>query len=260
MEDTSQQEMFRKDLIAKGYGGLPERTVPLGDSTNPSDSLGDVEFRVELEDQLSWNPLARLGYDPKKGKVVKSPDADRILAATFTKYNDTDGIKDLFRDQNFREEDAIRMGADTIALSANAADKPIWSHEYTHRGLNILRESVEENSDAFVAEYGQDTYDLLVNRDRSEYITELLDDMEAETYGIKGMDDVGVQTTKAQYYRKDLQDVIRDKSPSGGAYAMNKPAREIIRAAADMLSMQGEPERAKYREPSLWDEMKSLFN
>jgi len=241
-------------------GGLPERTVPMGGSTNPSDSLGDVEFRAGLEDQLSWNPLARLGYDPKKGKVVKPTSEGSRVAVTLTKDNDTDNIKELFRDQNFREEDASRMGADTVVLTPNVADDPIWSHEYTHRGLNILRDSVEENSDAFVAEYGQDAYDLLVNRDRSEYITELLDDMESETYGVVDMDGKGVQTTKAQYYRKDVQDILRDRSPTGGAYAMSKPAREIIRAAGDMLEAQGEPEQAEYSEPSMWDEMKSLFN
>tara|TARA_R110002126_G_scaffold43187_1_gene123937 strand:- start:1581 stop:1820 length:240 start_codon:yes stop_codon:yes gene_type:complete len=49
-----------EEMEAMGFakGGLPERTVPYGDSTNPSDQLGDVEFRADMDDWLRNNAVA----------------------------------------------------------------------------------------------------------------------------------------------------------------------------------------------------------
>ena len=81
--------LVEDEMEAMGFaeGGLPKRTVPYGGSTNPSDQLGDIEFRSEMDEQLSWNALARLGYDPKISKVIDAGEG-RYTAAYFPIDND----------------------------------------------------------------------------------------------------------------------------------------------------------------------------
>ena len=57
-------------------GGLVEEMEAMGfaegGDVDSSEAFGDLEFRAELDEQLSWNALARLGYDPKASKVQSS--------------------------------------------------------------------------------------------------------------------------------------------------------------------------------------------
>ena len=48
----------------------------IGDSLN---AAGDLEYRADLDTQLSWNPIARLGFDPDRHKVIR-PGLDPAAA------------------------------------------------------------------------------------------------------------------------------------------------------------------------------------
>lgn len=236
-----------------------------------SEAFGDLEFRAELDDQMSWNALARLGYDPKVGKVIKpewdgQSKSDVFVAATFTPDNDTATLQQMFRNEGTSPRDASRIEADNIVLTSNVAEPPIWSHEYTHRGLNMLRDRASEDSDEFVSQYGQRAYDLLANSQSSEYMTEMLDDMEAETTGPVNMN--MSQTTKAGYRpagssagfagtnRSELQAVLKD-TPGNSSWFQKGPDKRnlgeqgIMQAAKDMMRAQGEPEQATYRNTNI---------
>jgi len=160
------------DMVSVGFaeGGLPERTVPYGDSTNPSDQLGDVEFRADMDDWLSNNAVARLGYDPKKSKVVNDSRHVRRLAQYILPPTDrqmsyrqevVDGMQGSYANKNMADEDVQRLDLDNVVLTGNMADQPIWSHEFTHRGFSELRKYLKRDPDMFKFKYGQEAFDAL---------------------------------------------------------------------------------------------------
>ena len=161
-----------EEMGAMGFaeGGLPERTVPYGDSTNPSDQLGDVEFRADMDDWLRNNAVARLGYDPKKSKVVNDSRHVRRLAQYILPPTDrqmsyrqevVDGMQGSYANKNMADEDVRRLDLDNVVLTGNMADQPVWSHEFTHRGFSELRKYLKRDPDKFLRKYGQEAFDAL---------------------------------------------------------------------------------------------------
>ena len=159
-----------EEMEAMGFakGGLPERTVPYGDSTNPSDQLGDVEFRADMDDWLRNNAVARLGYDPKKSKVVNDSRHIRRIAQYVTPIpqgKDEEPFKlsleQKFANKMMADEDLSRINHDNVVLTGNMADQPIWSHEFTHRGFSELRKYLRRDPEKFLFKYGQEAFDAL---------------------------------------------------------------------------------------------------
>jgi len=70
--------------------------------TKLAEDFGDFEYRAELESQLSWNPIARLGFDPSVHKVLK-PSAEKEYVALQLKKGDLE--KRLLK-EGFSERDA----------------------------------------------------------------------------------------------------------------------------------------------------------
>ena len=62
--ESQTERMLKPKTIAQVKEDLQQKQLAA--------DFGDVEFRADLEPQFSWNPLARLGYDPKKAKVLPS--------------------------------------------------------------------------------------------------------------------------------------------------------------------------------------------
>jgi len=282
--------LVENEMSSMGFaeGGLPKRTVPLGDSTNPSDGLGDVEFRADLDPAMSFNPLARLGYDPKKGKVMGTEEdiayatnpyfdkyPDRELQDSMDKSVDKDNaVAKYFREGAKRSEvDASLLedgysqeqldakgiqGGDVVLSPAMAKGAGVWSHEYTHKGLEILSNRLGDDIEShlqFRKAYGEDAYDLLLalredmGNDASEYISELFD---TDTKGPYSKEES--QSTDAYRSSDQLQNDLKYGGDSYENTEGSTGVKGLVRAAQDLLISEGEPDT------SMRDEMKSLFN
>jgi len=270
---------FNLNLPRSGGGSVSDMSGWSPEAQASSEAFGDLEFRAELDDQMSWNSLARLGYDPKVGKVIKpewygQDNPNGFVATTFTPDNDTAALQQMFRSEGTSPRDASRIEADNVVLTSNVAEPPIWSHEFTHRGLNTLRDRASEDSDGFVSKYGQRAYDLLSNSQSSEYMTEMLDDMGAKTTGPVSMD--RTQTTKAGdrpagssagfegTNRSEFQAVLRN-TPGNSSWFQKSPSQRnlgeqgIMQAAEDLMRSQGEPVQVNQTKPSGWETFAGLF-
>jgi hypothetical protein len=264
-------------MEAMGFaeGGLPKRTVPYGDSTNPSDQLGDVEFRSEMDEQLSWNALARLGYDPKTSKVVKSNKPTGYLAATFGEGSNPKAVTDEVRGVGYSREDYSRIEPGDVMVTGTLADEPVWSHEYTHRGLNIVRAKALEDPAAFLSKYGEKALDFLLSGRPDEFTTEMFDDTSARTDSIlkedrypegdpRNEDDVrGIRRTiqkaksnQSDYRRDDLREDLKEGVPVEDSSSRLELERQLNQAAIDILKERGEPDKVVPKEKSIWD----IFN
>lgn len=267
-----------EEMKAMGFakGGLPERTVPYGDSTNPSDQLGDIEFRSEMDKQLSWNALARLGYDPKISKVIDAGEGS-YTAAYFPIDNDatTKAVQGQLQSEGVRRQDYSRVKGGDIMVSSTAADEPVWSHEYTHRGIKIVRAKALEDPVAFLTKYGEKALDFLLSGRPDEFTTEMFDDTSDRTDSIlkedrypeddpRNEDDVrGIRRTiqkadseTSDYHRESLREDLQEGVPMEDSSSRVELERQLNQAAIDILKEQGEPDKVVPKEKSIWD----IFN
>jgi len=255
--------------------GLPKRTVPLGDSTNPSDSLGDVEFRADLDPAMYFNPFARLGYDPTKGKVMATeaatdhanddyynigyPDQkikqelDKIVdnknrvAQYFWKESEPEFVEETLLGDGYSQEQINARGVkgDDIVMSpAMTQGSGVWTHEYTHRGLKELEAVLGDDRDThhrFMQEYGAEAYSLLMYGNAGEYLAELFD---TEMEGPVSKEDS--QDTKAYLASDQLQNDLKNGGDSYENSVGHSGVKELIRAAQDLLEYRGEPDRTEY--------------
>lgn len=104
---------------------------PLKTQMELQEDLGDLEFQADLVTSGSHDPVAQLGFDPSKAKLVE------MTGARFTP-----------------ETDLVTAGP-----GSTRAD--IWNHEFRHRGFRILldRFSSEEVGERF----GPEAADLWTN-------------------------------------------------------------------------------------------------
>ena len=282
-----------EEMKAMGFseGGLPDRTVPYGDSTNPSDQLGDVEFRADMDDWLSNNAVARLGYDPKRSKVVNDSKHVRRLANYMLPATDrqmpyrqevVDNMQGHHANMNMADEDVQRLDLDNVVLTGNMADQPVWSHEFTHRGFSELRKYLKRDPEKFRFKYGQEAFDALntvTGRKLEESRVEFYDDhsvrepKETPTF-IQMKDTVDwVQKAKAKgeipdpdeiYYDKEKRDSVK-KTLSGintvegmkdyeeDEYKTDNLQVQLHRAATDLLRERGEPIREDQKQSFMDD-------
>jgi len=285
--------MVEEEMKAMGFseGGLPERTVPYGDSTNPSDQLGDVEFRADMDDWLSNNAVARLGYDPKRSKVVNDSKHVRRLANYMLPATDrqmpyrqevVDNMQGSYANMNMADEDVQRLDLDNVVLTGNMADQPVWSHEFTHRGFSELRKYLKRDPEKFRFKYGQEAFDALntvTGRISEESRVEAYDDhsvrepKETPTF-IQMKDTVDwVEKAKAKgeipdpdeiYYDKEKRDSVK-KTLSGintvegmkayeeDEYKTDNLQVQLHRAATDLLRERGEPIREDQKQSFMDD-------
>jgi hypothetical protein len=167
--------------------------------------FADFEYRAELEPQLSYNPIARLGYDPDKHRVVREPSGiagyrEGYSTAQYQKKltDDPEKAVEYFMRLGLSPEDAERISEDDIITSGNMTSSPVIAHEFTHRGFNLLREERNKDPEAFDKKYGKAAGNIL--RDSNyydgleEYYVEMFDDL-----------DTGFNTS-AKFLRKDSEE------------------------------------------------------
>ena len=155
-----------------------------------SEESANVEFRASLQPQMSYNPLARLGYDPNKAKVV---DYETDNAFYWSPYNSQEDVDEFFLGaeeppKNYKKGDVAPD--DVVAFSSSespltSAFPSIWSHEFTHRGVGQVIEYMREDPKDFTKKYGKAATDRLIRIDEgssselNENLTELFDDLSA---------------------------------------------------------------------------------
>tara|TARA_B110000908_G_scaffold16908_1_gene19009 strand:+ start:1846 stop:4323 length:2478 start_codon:yes stop_codon:yes gene_type:complete len=240
-----------------------------GGDVDSSEAFGDLEFRAELDEQLSWNALARLGYDPKASKVQSSKGIKEYIgrdsvAQTFSgDWKDDDIIENMRNNgYTFDEIKKANVKSGDVLMTPDIALQPIWSHEFTHRGMDIVRKKAKENPEAFAKEYGRDaTRFILRNNGRTNELgTELFDDIEArKKYKLRDGVEYAVGPTYDDYRNKIKKD-IKDGTPIDKIYGATKHMQQLVRAAQDILTERGEPEKYVKPETSIWDDIKSLVN
>ena len=246
-----------------------------------TEDFGNLEFRADLDKQLSWNPLARLGYQPNKTKVLKT-DSPSFYAAYDSMVFDPDGTDKSLQDsairKGFPKEEAKRLKAGDVFVTSDTAFNPVFSHEYTHVGLEKVFKLAKKNPKTFKEKYGEDAYGLIVTSTddyiRDEYLTELFDDLTTKFNSLGLGDSLKVSdkfpnksiafTTGSNRYdnkfigtREIFQDAIKNKNTKikkEDVTTFNKNLKGIfgvMDAAQDILTEQGEPLKAKRKEKEL---------
>jgi hypothetical protein len=146
--------------------------------------FADFEYRADMEPQLSYNPIARLGYDPDKHRVVRNPgygQGFRMAQYQQRLRDDPERNIEYFMNMGLSREDAERISEDDIITSDSMTFSPVIAHEFTHRGFNLLREERNKDPEAFDKKYGKEAGNIL--RDSNfyesveEYYVEMFDDL-----------------------------------------------------------------------------------
>lgn len=148
-----------------------------------SEDFGDLEFRWDLDKQQAWNPLARLGHAPKQSKIMGMLTNGGNQALYVPSAMDAHAAQvEMIKDIGVQQEDALATYPDDIRATIDYATPDKWNHEYTHRGFDKILKSANADPEAFVNNYGKDTFKLtqLLEKNKNaerEYFTELLDDV-----------------------------------------------------------------------------------
>lgn len=276
--------MARKTIVSKSlrpksreeaFKQKQERDLNEESARLASEDFGDTEFRAELEDQLSWNPIARLGYDPKSGKADKLNNSTGGYAAYVPESEKQDSLDNLLKSNKGFSNFVGKVSPGDVFLTTNLAETPIWSHEYTHKGVDKLDQYYKKDPEGFKEKYGIDAANLLERMAKGsvkeEAFTELFDDLSEELHGIKknmsGYADHELSPS-AERGRERLQEALKNSRASDlsgfGVYNLEsglgvrlKGSVGLAIAAEDLLKEQGEPPRSEQAEPSLFDKLKS---
>lgn len=228
-----------------------------------SEAMGDVEFRYDLDPQLSWNPLARLGYDPEKAKVTKvAKDSSYIAQRHPEGWSQKD--LDAYLTQGGRPDLVGKVKPGDILVSSTVAKSPVYSHEFTHGGLAKVVEYYKEDPEAFKQAYGEEAASMIEgvanNPDSNEATTEMMDDINATMTGaVSNMKET--QTELGGVYNRMLAEKLAKKLKKERASEMGKintagstygGMQGILIAAEDLLKEKGEPPLAKHMPPSFF--------
>lgn len=242
------------------------------DVENQMQQFGNLEFRADMDEQLRWNPLARLGFEPDQSVVGRprynSPDIHEGIRYPY--YAEQEYIDETLPEAasgaEYRDI-AGRVKPGSVVVNSNTAKNPVWSHEYTHGGIEKVIEYLNEDREFFTEKYGEDTVKLLdeiqtdTNRSKgpNEKLTEMLDDVskdaEVDIHGhlipaagtaLGGMDstrtaveDVSSRASLQEYLKKGR---VSDNLSGKASFEASFPGYSgIFKAAEDMLEKQGEP-------------------
>jgi hypothetical protein len=240
-----------------------------------SEDFGDTEFRVGLEDQLSWNPIARLGYDPKSGKVDQLISGKGGFAGHIPESNTQESVDNLLKSNKDFSNFVGKVSPGDVFLTPNLAESPIWSHEYTHKGVGKLEQYYKKDPEGFKKKYGVDATNLLKKMakggEKEEAFTELFDDLSKELHGIRenmsGYADSDFSPS-VEKGRDRLQEALKSSRASDlsniGVHSLEtllgvglRGSVGLALAAEDLLKEQGEPPRSYQRKPSWFETLKN---
>ena len=208
-----------------------------------SEDFGDLEFRWDLDKQQAWNPLARLGYAPKQSKTMGMLTTGKNQALYVPSAADAHAAQvELINDVKLQQADALDTYPDDVRTTVDYAKPEIWNHEYTHRGFDRILKSANEDPEAFVNKYGKDTFKvaelLSTSKDKREYFTELLDDL--DRMGGKHLQQADLGEVQA------FQSLVLGRDVDTSAVTHESlvkifPYAKLLKVAKRMLEGEGEP-------------------
>ena len=286
MVEKSPRPKARSQKIKESKPLAPEKSIrpKTREQVRVEDEMrqfGNLEFRADMEDQLSWNPLARLGFEPDQSVVGRPAyNSPHIYEGIRYPYDSEQEYIDetLPRAASGAEYRDIvgRVKPGSVIVNSNTAKNPVWSHEYTHGGLEKVMEYLAEDRDFFTEKYGEDTVRLLdeirsdTNRSKgpNEKLTEMLDDVSkdlkvdlegnlipAAGTALGKMDNTRTAvedwaaspTSRSVRSRRTLQEYLKlgrvkdEKLHKSDIESAFPGYVGIFEAAEDMLEAQGEP-------------------
>ena len=262
--------------------------------------FGNLEFRADMDKQLKWNPLARLGFEPDQSVVARpaynSPEMYEGMRYPYRAEQEyIDDTLSRATSGSVYADIAGRVKPGSVIVNSNTAKNPIWSHEYTHGGLEKVIEYLNEDKEYFKEKYGTNTVKLLekievdtnIDKGPNEKLTEMLDDISKDAdvdisgnvipaagTGLGTMDktrsavsDHEASTDRVQLRRNLEEGRVNDADMSTRVFfEQNLPGYAgIFKAAEDMLEKQGEPLPSKKKgwweqKANKWLSGEGLFN
>lgn len=213
---------------------------------------GDVEFRSDLENQLWYNPLARLGYDPTKVKSMPQELGTEAMYVrpTSTKQEVQQGLNWL--------PGSERVNPDDTVFFSGTSQSPIVSHELSHRGVQQIAEYYKEDPEFFKGKYGQAAAEKIKgiidptdSYNRNEALVELFDDLDAVLNIPSDKKVTSMEDTRDTAFRSSQEDFQKyiAKTPEEDRWGHRERdyAAEvgILKAAEDLLKAKGEPPKTE---------------
>jgi hypothetical protein len=208
--------------------GGPINTGPPTPRERPpfeQEQLGDLEYRADLDPALARNPFARLGYDTKVFQLLEE--------------NYPGEIQGFYGFQRRADDPREMLGEAVMVTPKASGDEDIQGHEYTHRALRLMYDSVFKEPDIkrkvekignFERKYGTEALNVLqmaMNPSKedsrfydsfNEFIVELFDPEE---------------TSHTDYPDKVVEPEFK------------KGMGNLLRYAVDLLASTGEPQAEK---------------
>jgi len=261
--------------------------------------FGDLEYRAELEPQFSYNPIARLGYDPDRHRVVNVPTGPagyREGFSTALYANRLRGGEKTIANLmslGLSRENAERIKTDNIITSSNLSVPPVIAHEFTHRGFNLLREERDKDPEAFNEKYGKEAGEILnyskhkypggIGQSLEEYYVEMFDDLDTRFNTSSQRVDEDYEDFPKNTIRGTVQSSfagptkpLRDYSPEAddkrfeqirafqdkvlNLRGIDKGILRLMDAAQDILTERGEPPKTKPKtKPRIKEENLNFF-
>ena len=236
-----------------------------------SEEFGNLELRSDLDEHISWNALSRLGYDPDRmqlldaGKGYREATAQAVYAPS--RMTKKDLQSSFINFDNYED-----LNPDDIIVTPNVSVPRVIAHEFTHRGIDLIRELYNEDPKFFKNVYGKDAANIIETIDEEgveEELVELFDDpsddYKKDLYGkyIPTTGAYGTVTDSTDEIDKNLyldidrpyvQDKLKGSSAKDLGYFTKARMQRmipghvgILQAAEDLLEAQGEPPIARQK-------------
>ena len=236
-----------------------------------SEEFGNLELRSDLDEHISWNALSRLGYDPDRmqlldaGKGYREATAQAVYAPS--RMTKKDLQSSFINFDNYED-----LNPDDIIVTPNVSVPRVIAHEFTHRGIDLIRELYNEDPKFFKNVYGKDAANIIETIDEEgveEELVELFDDpsddYKKDLYGrfIPTTGAYGTVTDSTDEIDKNLyldidrpyvQDKLKGSSAKDLGYFTKARMQRmipghvgILQAAEDLLEAQGEPPTARQK-------------
>jgi hypothetical protein len=236
-----------------------------------SEEFGNLELRSDLDEHISWNALSRLGYDPDRMQLLDAGKGYREATAQAAYAPSRMTKKDL--QSSFINFDNYEdLNPDDVIVTPNVSVPRVIAHEFTHRGIDLIRELYNEDPKFFKNVYGKDAANIIETIDEEgveEELVELFDDpsddYKKDLYGkyIPTTGAYGTVTDSTDEIDKNLyldidrpyvQNKLKGSSAKDLGYFTKARMQRmipghvgILQAAEDLLEKQGEPPIARQK-------------
>jgi hypothetical protein len=236
-----------------------------------SEEFGNLELRSDLDEHISWNALSRLGYDPDRMQLLDAGEGYReatAQAAYAPSRMTKKGLYETFINFDNYED----LSPDDVIVTPNVSVPRVIAHEFSHRGLDLIRELYNEDPKFFKNVYGKDAANIMETIDEEgveEELVELFDDpsddYKKDLYGrfIPTTGAYGTVTDSTDEIDKNLyldidrpyvQDKLKGSSAKDLGYFTKARMQRLIpghvgilQAAEDLLEAKGEPPIARQK-------------